>query len=194
VITRNRTLTALALGYEPEGPPDYGFDPSRFTAPAGNPYAVLFHATASMSKEWPEENWFEIGNALVHAGLEIVLPWGNARERARSRRLAAAIPGAHVPDLRPILEVGNLIAGAKIVVGVDTGFLHLAAALGVPVVAVFTIEKSHTAIPVGPGPVEMLGAHNGAPSVPDVLTAIGRAMTRRSREGGPAALPVSPSS
>ncbi len=174
VIARNRTLTGLALGYQPEGAPDYGFDRGVFTAVPSRPYAVLFHATASAKKEWPEERWIEVGKALAREGLEIVLPWGNAVERERSERLAAAIPGARVPALKPILEVGKLIAGARMVVGVDTGFLHLAAALGIPVVAVFTIVKSHTAIPVGPGPVEMVGADQGLPAAAAVIAAIGR--------------------
>jgi len=52
--------------------------------------------------------------------------------------------------------------------------LHIAAALGVPVVAVFTITKSHTAIPMGHGLVEMVGADKGLPEVRDVLAAIQR--------------------
>ena len=172
VIARNRTLTGLALGYEPEGAPDYGFDRKFFAAEAAAPYAVLFHATAKTTKEWPEDRWVEVGKALAARGLEVVLPWGNDTERARSERLAAQIPDARVPDLKPILDVGKLIAGAQLVVGVDTGFLHIAAALGVPVVAVFTIVKSHTAIPMGPGPVEMVGAENGIPAAAEVLAAI----------------------
>jgi heptosyltransferase-1 len=179
VIARNRTLTGRALGYEPHGAPDYGFDRDYFRADATAPYALLFHATAKPTKEWPEERWREIGKALAARGLEVVLPWGNVAERERSERLAAAIPGAHVPDLRPIMEVGKLIAGATIVVGVDTGFLHIAAALGVPVVAVFTIVKSHTAIPMGPGPIEMAGAEKGWPEAADVLAAIERVLRGR---------------
>jgi heptosyltransferase-1 len=174
VIARNRTLTGRALGYAPDGAPDYGFDRGRFRAAPGSPYAIIFHATAKQTKEWPEERWREVGKALAARGLEVVLPWGNAAERARSERLAAAIPNARVPDLKPIMDVASLIAGARMVVGVDTGFLHIAAALGVPVVAVFTIVKSHTAIPMGPGRVEMMGAENGLPEVRDVLAAIER--------------------
>lgn len=174
VIARNRALTGRALGYVPEGEPDYGFDRSLFATESASPYAILFHATAKAVKEWPEDRWIEVGRSLAGRGLQVVLPWGNDRERERSDRLAAAIPGAHVPELRPVLEVGKLIAGAKIVVGVDTGFLHLAAALGVPVVAVFTIMKSHTAIPVGPGQVEMVGADNGIPEPAQVVAAIER--------------------
>lgn len=178
VIARNRTLTGLALGYTPEGAPDYGFDRKFFAGEASAPYALLFHATAKTNKEWPEERWAEVGKALAARGLEVVLPWGNEAERARSERLAAQIPNARVPDLKPILEVGKMIAGAQIVVGVDTGFLHIAAALGIPVVAVFTIVKSHTAIPMGPGPVEMVGAEDGIPETADVLAAIERTLKR----------------
>jgi heptosyltransferase-1 len=72
------------------------------------------------------------------------------------------------------MAVGKLIAGAQMVVGVDTGFLHIAAALGVPVVAVFTIMKSHSAMPTGPGKVELAGAENGIPETKAVLAAIDR--------------------
>jgi heptosyltransferase I len=174
VIARNRTLSGLALGYEPSGAPDYSFDRSQFRGGAEKPYAIIFHATAKKTKEWPEKRWLEVVRSLAVRGLDVVLPWGSADERARSERLAAAIPNARVPDLKPILEVAKSIAGAQLVVGVDTGFLHIAAALGVPVVAVFTIVKSHTAMPIGPGQVEMVGTQNGLPEVRDVLAAIDR--------------------
>lgn len=174
VIARNRTLTARALGYEVEGAPDYGFDRAKIKPSGIGNYAILFHATAKTKKEWPEERWVEVGRDLSQRGLEVVLPWGNEIERARSERIAKQIPHARVPDRVPIMDVAKLIAGAKIVCGVDTGFLHIAAALGVPVVAVFTITKSHTASPTGPGPVEMIGADNGLPGVRDVIAAIDR--------------------
>jgi heptosyltransferase-1 len=172
VIARNRTLTAKALGYEAEGAPDYGFDRAKIQPSRDGNYAILFHATAKAKKEWPEDRWIETGRALAKRGLEVVLPWGNDTERARSQRIASQVPNARVPERVPIFDVARLIAGARIVCGVDTGFLHIAAALGVPVVAVFTITKSHTAIPVGPGPVEMIGAANGLPEARDVIAAI----------------------
>ncbi len=172
VIARNRALTARALGYETEGAPDYGFDRSKIRPSQTGNYAIIFHATAKAKKEWPEDRWIEVGRELARRGLEVVLPWGNDAERARSERIASQVPGARVPARVPILDVAKLIAGAKIVCGVDTGFLHIAAALGVPVVAVFTITKSHTASPMGPGPVEMIGAANGLPETRDVIAAV----------------------
>lgn len=174
VIARNRTLVAHALGYEPEGKPDYGFDSSQFKQIAARPYAMLFHATAKTTKEWPEDRWIEAGRAMAARGLDVVLPWGNATEKARSERLAAAIPGAHVPERKPIIDVAHDIAAAKLVVGVDTGFLHIAAAIGVPVVGVFTILKSHSAEPTGSGRIEMVGAASGIPETRDVIDAIER--------------------
>jgi heptosyltransferase-1 len=44
---------------------------------------------------------------------------------------------ARVPSLAPLAEVARLLAGAAVVVGVDTGLTHLAAALGVPVIALY---------------------------------------------------------
>ena len=174
VIARNRALTGLALDYIPEGDPDYGFDRKYFKPEAAAPYAILFHATAKINKEWPEDRWIEVGKSLAARGLEVVLPWGSDTERERSERIAAQVPNASVPERRPIIEVGKLIAGAQLVVGVDTGFLHIAAALGIPLVAVFTIVKSHTAIPMGPGKVELAGAESGIPETADVLAAIDR--------------------
>jgi heptosyltransferase-1 len=177
VIARNRTLTARALGYQVEGAPDYGFDRAKIQPSQSGNYAIIFHATAKAKKEWPEDRWIEVGRELAKRGLEVVLPWGNDAERARSERIASQVPGARVPARVPIFDVARLIAGARIVCGVDTGFLHIAAALGVPVVAVFTITKSHTASPIGPGPVEMIGATNGLPETRDVIAAIDRVGT-----------------
>ena len=47
-------------------------------------YAILLHASAEQAKEWPEPDWIAVGTALEASGIEVVLPWGSARERARS--------------------------------------------------------------------------------------------------------------
>ena len=87
-------LSGLALGYTPQGAPDFGLDRARF-ARARERYAVLLHATARARKAMA-------GSALDRArarqlgtarGLELVLPWGSEAERARSERIAAAAAG-----------------------------------------------------------------------------------------------------
>jgi lipopolysaccharide heptosyltransferase I len=169
-VERNRRLTGAALGYTPQGAPQFGLDRARFAAP-GVRYAVLLHASAEPRKLWPEANWIALGRALAACGLDLVLPWGAEPERARSKRLAAALPRAHIPERAPLDEVAALIAGATLVVGVDTGLLHLAAALGVPLVAVFAGSKPGLTGPVGAGPLAVLGTQGEPPAVEEVVAA-----------------------
>lgn len=172
-VARNRQLTGLALGYVPDGPPDYALDRGRLTATASRPYAVLLHATARPEKQWPEPLWIELGAALA-ATHEWVIPWGTPSERARSERLASMLSGARVPERQPLDAVARLIAGASLVVGVDTGLLHLAAALNVALVGIFTASEPGLTGPIGGGPIEIVGGKGTTPTVPEVLDAVRR--------------------
>lgn len=173
-VDRNRILTGLALGYTPAGPHDFGLDRARLRA-VGDQYAVLLHATARPEKEWPVENWIALGRALGGART-LVLPWGTAAELARSQHIAAALPRARVPERAPLDVVARLIAGAEFVIGVDTGLLHLAAAFGVPLVAIFAGSSPALTRPVGNGPLAVLGADGAPPPVAAVGAAAERIM------------------
>lgn len=170
-IGRNRILTGSALGYVPQGEPDFGLDRARLKI-AGPRYAIFLHATAREEKQWPEANWIALGKALGRAGLSFVLPWGSEIERVRSERLAAALPHARVLERQPLDKVASLIANADYVIGVDTGLLHLAAALGVPLVAIFTGSDPRLTKPAGNGRLAVLGAEGAPPSVEEVRAAI----------------------
>jgi heptosyltransferase-1 len=170
-IERNRILTGLALGYTPQGAPDFGLDRARFSG-AGSSYAVFLHATARPEKLWPEERWIALGKMLGRK-TEVRLPWGTDPEEARSKRIADAVPGARVTERAPLDRVAALIAGAQFVVGVDTGLLHLAAALGVPLVAIFSGSRPRLTGPVGRGPIAVLGADGVPPPVDAVAEAVG---------------------
>ena len=135
---------------------------------------MLLHATARPGKQWPEAHWIALGHALSRDGLDLVLPWGTLSERERSERIAAALPRAHVPERAPLDAVARLIAGAQFVVGVDTGLMHLAAALGVPLVAIFAGSKPNLTGPVGYGPLAVLGAEGMPPTVAAVADAVAR--------------------
>jgi heptosyltransferase-1 len=169
-VERNRILSGLALGYSPQGAPDFGLDRTRFSR-SGSRYGLLLHATARQEKQWPEENWIALGKRLGTT-IELGLLWGSDPERVRSERIAAAVAGARVEDRRPLDQVAALIAGAQFVVGVDTGLLHLAAALGVPLVAIFTGSQPDLTGPVGSGPIAVLGSDGAPPAVDAVVEAV----------------------
>jgi heptosyltransferase I len=173
-IARNRLLTSRALGYASAGPIDFGLDRGKLRDRGLGSYGVLLHATARPEKEWPETAWVAVGRRLVARGGELLLPWGSEAEHARSRRIAAAIPNAKVPDRQPLDRVARLIAGAAFVVGVDTGLLHLAAALGAPLVAIFTGSAPGLTGPRGQGPIEVVGGDGTPPTVEDVCGAVER--------------------
>jgi heptosyltransferase-1 len=179
-VERNRRLVAMALGYRVEGPPDYGFDRAHLvenTAAIGErraPYAVLLHGTARREKQWSEESWGALAVTLRARGLELVLPWGTTAEQARSERIARAIDGVMVPPRRSLVEVARLLAGARLVVGIDTGLLHLAVALQVPTVAIFLSTEPGLTGPLGQGRYIVCGAPGRAPSVDELSAAIGQ--------------------
>lgn len=168
-VTRNRALTGLSLGYSPDAAIEYGLtNPPR----AGDArYAVLFHGTSRASKEWREVDWIGTGKWLHAQGLEVVLPWGNERERSRSERLHAAIPGSRILDRLPLDETAKVIANAALVVGVDTGLLHLAAAYEVPLIAVFLATDPGLTGPVGNGSITVVGGKDIYPSFARVIEA-----------------------
>jgi heptosyltransferase I len=172
-VERNRRLSGLALGFEPAGAPDFGIDQLRGVQAAMSRYAVLLHATAQARKEWPEENWTALAGHIGRT-MDVLLPWGDASERDRSLRIASGIVRARVPEREPLDGVARLIAGASFVVGVDTGLLHLAAALGVPLIGIFGGSDPTLTAPVGRGRIEVLGSPGTMPALSDVRAAVER--------------------
>jgi len=138
---------------------------------------VLLTATSRADKEWAEAHWIELGRRLVAQELRCVLPWGGAQEKARSERLAAAIPNAICPPRMSLTEAAALLAGAQIVVGVDTGLAHLAAAMATPVVAIFCASD-----PVKTGVLASTYAVNlGSDGAPPTVDAVWAAVTAGAR-------------
>lgn len=173
-IDRNRRLSAQALAYPLAGHVDYGLPAPAVSLPwlPQQSYVTLLTATSRTDKEWPEAHWQEIGRRFAAESVACILPWGNAIERARSERLAALIPNAICPPRMSLTEAAALLASSKIVVGVDTGLAHLAAALATPVVAIFCASDPHkTGVRADTFAVN-LGEHGAAPDVESVWQAI----------------------
>jgi len=171
-VERNRRLAATALGYKLDDLPlDYGITAKPLAAdwlPKGE-YAVLLTATSRADKEWDEENWRALGSALIATGLRCVLPWGNNAERTRAARLAHALGRAVTPPALALDDMAGLLAGARIVVGVDTGLVHLAAALGQPTIALYRASDPALTGLRAITPSINLGAPNAAPGAAEVV-------------------------
>lgn len=125
-------------------------------APAPGPGRLLVgvHVGAAHgpAKVWPEERTAELCRRLDSEGGVAVL-LGAPADVARAERVARAAPALSVvgrdePQLLPALlgELDALVAG-------DTGVTHLAAALGVPTVALFGPTDPRLTAPRGPAAV-----------------------------------------
>ena len=169
-VERNRRLAALAGGYAATPVPDYGIAVP--PAPTfGRTSAILLTATSRDDKLWPEDRWIGLGRALHGRGLTCLLPAGSSAERERATRIAQAIPGASVAPPMRLAELAAQLAAARIVIGVDTGLVHLAAALGRPVLALFSASDPALTGVLAGTPAINLGARGQPPSLGDVLAA-----------------------
>ena len=175
-IARYRALMAAAIGYTAVPDQiDYGLTPPPLPqwAPAG-PYVVLMHSTARAAKLWSEAAWVAVARALDACSVVSVLPFGNADEEARAQRIAAQIPSAVVAPRMGFAAAGGLLAHARAVAGLDTGFTHLTAAFSTPVVGVFCDSEPVDAHPLGMGPTAYCGAIGAQPAASEVLRALAR--------------------
>jgi len=169
-VERNRRLTALATGYSVEGTPDYGIAAPP-APPPPEPVAMLLTATSRDDKLWPQEHWIALGRALHERGLTCLLPTGSATERERAEQLAQAIPGAIALPPLSLPDLAGQLGVARIVIGVDTGLVHLAAALGRPTLALFCASDPALTGVVACTPALNLGTRGHSPKVDEVLAA-----------------------
>jgi heptosyltransferase-1 len=168
-VERNRRLAAMAGGYTSNGAPDYGI--AAVPAPTPGPTAVLLTATSRDDKLWPEDRWIALGCELQARGLYCLLPAGNSLERERAERIASRIPQANLLPPSGLGELAGQLSAARIVVGVDTGLVHLAAALGRPTLALFSASDPALTGVLARTPAFNLGHRGQAPSVAEVVGA-----------------------
>ena len=145
-ITRNRLLMAHVLGYSIESQPlDHGIAHSTYPAPdiaLPERYIVALHGTSRVDKEWPETHWQTLIHTLAQQGISTLLPWGNAREQQRATRLAQTVPGSvQVLPRSSLGELAAILQQSLGVIGMDTGLMHIAAALDKPGLALYPVTE-----------------------------------------------------
>jgi heptosyltransferase I len=152
---------------------DLGFDVTK-------PYVMCFHATAGASKRWSDDHWVAVGKALVAKGIQVILPWGNDKEKAVSELIAKKISGrpslvgskAIVPNSFSIADAFGLIAGAQMTIGVDTGLTHLSAILGMPTIELYCDSPRWKTEGYWSPNIHNLGDKGQPPSAEEVLALI----------------------
>jgi ADP-heptose:LPS heptosyltransferase len=108
------------------------------------PYVVVHPGAAAPARAWSPDRHAALVDALAAEGRRVVVTGGEG-ERALTARVAGAeaaeAPSRRVSDLGGRLDLAGLaevLAGADALVAGNTGPAHLAAAVGTPVVSLFS--------------------------------------------------------
>ena len=175
-INRGRELAAQALGYTFAPVPDFGLNTAaahikRAQAAPKNiadewrpSHVALVHGTSRADKQWPADNWIDLGLRLNDAGFEVVLPHGSVSEYSDAHAIARplnqsdeATPGARVLPVLSLDALTRELAGCAGVIGVDSGISHIAVALGLPHVQIYNFNTAWRT-----GPLDISSGVTGA--------------------------------
>ncbi len=120
----------------------FGADPvPRIDAgrPAGPATLAMHPGSGSERKNWPEARWVEFLKRIVAETDWRVLIVGGEAEHERLQRLSTLVPidRLDVAVHQPLPELARRLAACRAFVGHDSGMTHLAAAVGLPGVALW---------------------------------------------------------
>lgn len=104
-----------------------------------SPYVIFHPWTVSRVKElkeWPLAYWTELGRYFKSHGYEVYISGGKSDQRA-SEALAGACSGHSLAGKVTLKELASFLQGAVSLVSVDTGIMHMASALDLPLIALF---------------------------------------------------------
>lgn len=121
--------------------------------PPGTVFAAVCPGANQPAKFWPMDRFEEIGRRLIAQGIEPVVIGGPVERTMGDRLLTAWEGGINAAGQFSVMGSAALLSRCRFLIGLDTGTTHLAAALGVPCVALYADRDP-------PGQWEPLGDGN----------------------------------
>ena len=125
------------------------------------PYVILIPGGAEhrLDKRWPVEKFGELATILYARGFDVVIV-GGPQESALARQIQRYVGKARdLTGRTDFARVAILGAKAALVIGNDTGPLHLAAATGTPTIVLFS-DASDPSLSAPRGHIAVLQAPN----------------------------------
>lgn len=188
-VSRNRLLAALALNYriapkaaggQVDFPPvDFGLSQKA----RKQALVMAFHGSSRDSKLWPTQDWIALCHGLAKLNLQVALPWASEAEHQRAQQIAAACRNAQVLPASSIASLAQTIAQAQLAIGVDTGLSHLAVALGIPTIGIYTdTDPNKTGLYADRPAIVNLGGIALSPKPQQVLQQAQRLLTKRAKK------------
>ncbi|CAN5476266.1 hypothetical protein BH23VER1_BH23VER1_21610 [soil metagenome] len=129
--------------------------PARIAAPAAPRLGICPGAEYGPAKRWPAENFAEVARRAAEARPDLqVSIFGLAADSPFAQPIADALPPERCHDRTgqtSLAELMDELANCTVLLTNDTGTMHLAASLGIPVVAVFGSTEPAWTGPLGDG-------------------------------------------
>ena len=135
--------------------------------PEPEPRVVFIPCSRWRTKNWPPERFVEVGRALQkRAGATIFLA-GSPEDRPVCDWIEKQIGGrvVNVCGKTSLVELGSLLQEMNLTIAVDSGPMHMAAAVGRPVLAVFGATDPKRTGPYRREPSRHCGGGSGVPAV-----------------------------
>ncbi len=146
---RHKVVQAAAVIGRDSLPPEPRLHVSQATRDAMAPrlppdrLLALSPSANRIGKTWPLDRYVELIDRLTAQGAALagwsVAVLGGVEDRPAAQQLVQALPGRAVLDFtgEPLIPTVALLERADLFVGNDSGLMHMAAAVGCPVVALF---------------------------------------------------------
>ena len=133
-------------------------------------FAIVNPGAGWPSKLWPPERFAAVARYLGHSrGLPSLVVWAGTQEKQMAETIVTASEGhARMAPATSLTELVALLRRARLFVGSDTGPLHMAAAVGIPCVALF-----------GPMPAERNGPYGTGHAIVQRMCLSGSSRSRR---------------
>lgn len=137
-VERTRELVGKALSYAPPSKLNFGIN-QNFSHVEKNAQKLIFIiGTSWITKLWATCEWQALTKTAIANGYSVEIMWGSAEEQAIADSIISVCPQATRPEQRlSITTIAEKLVAAAAVVGLDTGFSHLAGALETPTIALY---------------------------------------------------------
>lgn len=162
-VVRLRKLFGLAFDYVPNWKQlDYGLA-ARFKTAVTSKKLMLLPNTTWPTKLWPIAYWQELAVLLAAQGWSIEIPWGTDAEHIYAKQIAQVSSKVQVLPKLTLTALAEKIASMTAVIAVDTGLLHIAAALNVPAISLYGATDASRTGALGQQQVHLQANFNCSP-------------------------------
>jgi lipopolysaccharide heptosyltransferase I len=142
VLGVHETAVTFPLGVPPRAMPDG--------------YVLMNPSAAWPNKRWPAERFGALAAVIrERLGLRTLVLWGPGEERLASAVVAASTGAAQAAPPTSIIDIAGLARGARLMISGDTGPLHVAGAVGTPIVALFGPTRAERNGPWSPADISI---------------------------------------